>query len=103
MTEAEVLSFDDAKPDMSKFPAFPELNAILNRALNDPSFTHIRLIDGIGTTLFSHRQMREVEPELQRLRNFTQSDAEQQALQQILDFSDVVKREAHIFLVFLGD
>jgi hypothetical protein len=47
------------------------LNDILNRALKDPSFTHIRLLDEYGTTIFGRTQLEEVEPELTRFRDFT--------------------------------
>jgi hypothetical protein len=49
------------------------LNPILNRALKDPSFVHIRLIDEYGTTFFSGLQLLEVTKELERLHEFTRS------------------------------
>jgi len=47
------------------------LNLVLNRALKDPGFIHIRLVDEYGTTVFNGLQLLEVTRELERLHQFT--------------------------------
>lgn len=79
------------------------LNLVLDRALKDPTFTHIRLIDEYGTTVFSRMQLMEVIPELERLRDFTNSDDEEAMLEGVLEFAHQATSGVHGFLVFLGD
>lgn len=102
MAEAELLDNDvhDKTVDLWTFGA---LNSVLDRALKDPSFIHIRLIDDHGTTIFNRIQLHEVLPELQRLRDFAISHEEAELLQEILDLAQQVVDSVHTFLVFLGD
>jgi hypothetical protein len=82
---------------------FGALNDILDRALKDPSFVHIRLIDEYGTTFFSPMQLKEVVPELQRLLAFTNCEEEAEIVQDIVDLAREIRDDVHKFLVFLGD
>lgn len=81
----------------------PWLNEILNRALQDPSFTHIRLIDEYSTTIFNRTQLNEVEPELARLNEFASSDEEKTAVAGLVALAKQARDRAHHFLVFIGD
>jgi len=101
MSEGQLLGEGTRDPSESRGGGY--LNVVLDRALKDPTFTHIRLIDEYGTTVFSRMQLMEVIPELERLRDFTNSDDEEAMLEGVLEFAQQATSGVHRFLVFLGD
>lgn len=101
MSESELMG--KAALDPLAYVAGGGFNAILDRAFKDPSFTHIRLIDEYGTTIFNRVQLKEVLPELKRLVEFANSRDEVEMIEEVLDLAEQVKDGVHTFLVFLGD
>lgn len=101
MTESQLLG--DKTRDETIDLWMPDLYDVLDRALKDPSFVHIRLIDEHGTTIFNRVQLNEVLPELQRLFEFATSDGEAAIVQEVVDLAQEVMDSVHTFLVFLGD
>lgn len=101
MSEGQLLG--ESVRDSSDYRGGGNLNIVLNRALKDPTFTHVRLIDEYGTTVFNSLQLIEVHPELEQLREFTESDEEVRMLEGVLEFAERVRSRVHHFLVFLGD
>jgi hypothetical protein len=101
MSEGQLLGEGTRDPSESRGGG--HLNVVLDRALKGPAFTHIRLIDEYGTTVFSRMQPMEVIPELERLRDFRNSDDEEAMLEEVLELAHQATSGVHRFLVFLGD
>ena len=78
------------------------LNKVLDRAL-DSSFLQLRNLDSDGDTIFSRLQMRDVIPELDRLRDFARSDVEKRTIEKILGLAKRCQAQSDSYLVFLGD
>lgn len=97
------LLYQDDRDESNDLWTFGVLNRILDRALRDPSFIHIRLIDEHGTTIFNRVQLHDVLPELRRLKDFAMSDVDLELLEDVWNLSQEVMESVHMFLVFMGD
>lgn len=80
----------------------PELNRILDRALDD-GFTYLRYLDPFQDTIFNSVQMPAIIPELERLGGSAQTSAEQKAIDKVLALARRCAGSVHCFLRFVSD
>lgn len=66
-------------------------------------FPTIRFIDRYGDTIFNALQMQAVVPELRKLRERARTRQEKSVVDGIIELAQECTKEAHRFLVFVGD
>jgi hypothetical protein len=100
MNEAQLRRLPNAEPvSDDDIVGSPELNEVLDRALDD-SFIYLRHLQEYDDTIFNHSQMSDVIPELERLRGFAEG-SEVEVVDRVIALAKRV--EPGEYLLFAGD
>lgn len=78
------------------------INRVLGRAL-DSSFTQLHNLDWDDITIFNRLQMRDVVPELERLRDFARTDIEKRTVERVIALANRCQGQTDSYLMFIGD
>jgi hypothetical protein len=79
------------------------LDALLTRALQEPTYCCLRFVDPYGDTIFNQLQLPVLLKEWEHLTQLSSNDAERHAMQAVRDLLEYCLAEPHRYLRFYGD
>jgi len=102
-SEALLMGWKDAEPPEigEGGGTFETLYGPAKRAGEE--FELLDYVDPYGETVFNQVQIRTVLDELRRLRPYARSPIDERTYNRLIGLAEMVKREVHTYLVFIGD